>query len=299
MKKNSAEKALMLFGIFAPFVGVIVAICLLWNKMVSWRDIALMAFFYPLTGFGITIGYHRMLTHRSFEAKPVVKFILLVIGTMAVEGPARLWASTHIKHHANTDKEDDPHSPLKGFWHAHMGWFVWGDTTELDKYGSWLAKDPMVMFVSKTSLVWVVLRFLIPFLIGGWTGLVWGGLVAVFITHHVTWCVNSVCHIWGKRMFDTGDVSKNHFLIGLLALGEGWHNNHHAFPRSAFHGLRWWQIDLSAYIIRGMERLGWVTNVWRIPADSLEARLIKPENAAVEGVKNVRATAKTSSDAAR
>src|SRR5690348_16414853 len=192
MKKGWPEKALMIFGVIAPFAGTLVAIVLLWNRMVTWRDIALMAAFYVVSGLGITMGYHRMLTHRSFEAHPALKFLLLVAGSLAIEGPARLWAATHIKHHANTDKEDDPHSPLEGFWHAHMGWFVWGDTTDLKTYGKWMEKDPVVMFVSRTFIVWAVLRFVIPFLIGGWTGLVWGGLVSVFLCHHVTWSVNSV-----------------------------------------------------------------------------------------------------------
>jgi stearoyl-CoA desaturase (delta-9 desaturase) len=230
---------------------------------------------YFFTALGITIGYHRMLTHRSFETHPAVRFLFLVLGSMAIEGPALDWASIHIKHHANSDDDDDPHSPLHGFFHAHSGWFVSGFEAEPEVYGKWLLKDRMVMFASKTFFLWAALGFVIPYLLGGWTGVLWGGLVRVFLTHHVTWSVNSVCHTFGRRMFDTNDMSRNHWLVGLLAFGEGWHNNHHAFPRSAFHGLRWWQFDLSAYIIRALEWIGLAWDVWRIPAGSMQTRLAR------------------------
>jgi len=246
---------------------------LLWQRLVSWNDIAILAGMYFFTAIGITIGYHRMLTHRSFAAHPAVRFFFLMLGSMAVEGPALDWASIHIKHHANTGKEDDPHSPLDGFFHAHIGWFISGFLAEPDKYGTWLRKDRMVMFMSRTFFVWVVLGFAIPYLLGGWTGVLWGGLVRVFLTHHVTWSVNSVCHTFGRRMFETKDESRNHWLVGLLAFGEGWHNNHHAFPRSAFHGLRWYQFDLSAYVIRTLEVIGLARNVYRVPAAQLQARV--------------------------
>jgi stearoyl-CoA desaturase (delta-9 desaturase) len=275
MIKSRIEKAVMLIVVIAPFVGTGFAIVLLWQHLVTWRDIAILGAMYFFTAIGITIGYHRMLTHRSFEAHPIVRFIFLALGSIAVEGPAIEWASTHIKHHATTDTDEDPHSPLQGFFHAHVGWIVYGEKADPSTYGKWLLKDPIVMFVSKTFVFWVVLGFVIPYLIGGWTGVLWGGLVRVFFTHHVTWSVNSVCHTFGRRMFDTSDMSRNQWLVGLLAFGEGWHNNHHAFPRSAFHGLRWWQFDLSAYIIRGMERLGLIWNVWRIPRATLQARLAR------------------------
>jgi stearoyl-CoA desaturase (delta-9 desaturase) len=281
--KSRVESVLMLIGVTLPFLATLFAIVLLWQRMVTWRELTLMGVMYVLTGLGITMGYHRMLTHRSFEAHPVVKFLLLVLGSMGIEGPPHLWAATHIKHHARTDQEDDPHTPLQGFWHAHMGWFVGGMKTE-DVYGKWLEKDRMVMFVSRAFPVLAVLTFVLPFAAGGlwsgtwrgaWFGLLWGGLVRVFLCHHVTWSINSVCHVWGRRMFETQDVSKNNWIFGVLGFGEGWHNNHHAFPRSAFHGLRWWQIDISAYLIRLMERVRLARNVWRIPADRFEARLIR------------------------
>jgi stearoyl-CoA desaturase (delta-9 desaturase) len=275
MTTNRLERTVVLVLVIAPLLGTLFAIWLLWQRLVNWNDVAILVGLYFFTALGITVGYHRMLTHRSFEAHPAVRFSFLMLGSMAVEGPALYWASIHIKHHANTDGDDDPHSPLHGFFHAHMGWFVNIYHAETDIYGKWLLKDRMVMFMSKTFFLWAALGFVIPYLIGGWRAVLWGGLVRVFLTHHVTWSVNSVCHTFGRRMFDTNDLSKNQWLVGLLAFGEGWHNNHHAFPRSAFHGLRWWQFDLSAYIIRLLEWTGLAWNVWRIPAESLKARVTR------------------------
>jgi stearoyl-CoA desaturase (delta-9 desaturase) len=275
MTTNRLERTVVLVLVIAPLLGTLFAIWLLWQRLVNWNDVAILVGLYFFTALGITVGYHRMLTHRSFEAHPAARFSFLMLGSMAVEGPALDWASIHIKHHANTDGDDDPHSPLHGFFHAHMGWFVNIYHAETDIYGKWLLKDRMVMFMSKTFFLWAALGFVIPYLIGGWRAVLWGGLVRVFLTHHVTWSVNSVCHTFGRRMFDTNDLSKNQWLVGLLAFGEGWHNNHHAFPRSAFHGLRWWQFDLSAYIIRLLEWTGLAWNVWRIPAESLKARVTR------------------------
>jgi stearoyl-CoA desaturase (delta-9 desaturase) len=213
-----------------------------------------------------------MLTHRGFRPHPIVKFVLLVLGSMALEGPALQWAATHIKHHAQADREGDPHSPVEGFFHAHMGWIFGADSADPHVYSRNLVNDPVVVFVSRTSVLWAVLSLVLPFVIGGWTGLLWGGLVRIFLTHHVTWSVNSVCHTFGRREFETNDQSRNEWVVGLLAFGEGWHNNHHAFPRSAFHGLHWWQFDLSGYVIRALERLGLVHDVYRIPPDMIRRR---------------------------
>jgi stearoyl-CoA desaturase (delta-9 desaturase) len=276
MAKSRIEKTLVIVTVIVPIIGTLIAIWQLWQRYVGWTDVALLVTLYVLTGFGITIGFHRMLTHRSFEAHPVVRFILLALGSMTFQGSPLQWASIHIKHHAETDTEEDPHSPMEGFFHAHIGWLVTGPKADLEVYGKWLLKDPVVVFMSKTWFIWAGLGLIIPFAIGGWTGFVWGALVRIFLLNHVTWSVNSVCHTFGKRMFETTDMSKNNWLVGLLAMGEGWHNNHHAFPRSAFHGMRWYQFDASSYVIRLMERLGLVWNVYRVPAPSLAARLISP-----------------------
>ena len=264
MRSLTIKKIVMLVVVVLPFLATLFAIWLLWQRAVNWTDIALLIAFNVLAGLGVTVGYHRMLTHRSFQPHPVVKFIFLVLGSMAVEGPALEWAATHIKHHAHSDREGDPHSPVEGFWHAHMGWMFNRSFADPNVYCRNLVKDPIVFFVSRTFVLWVILSLAIPFAIGGWTGLLWGGLVRIFITHHITWSVNSVCHTFGKREFETRDQSRNEWIVGLLGLGEGWHNNHHAFPRSAFHGLHWWQFDLSGYVIWTLERVGLVRDVYRV-----------------------------------
>ncbi len=264
MRSLTIKKIVMLVVVVLPFLATLFAIWLLWQRAVNWTHIVLLIAFNVLAGLGVTVGYHRMLTHRSFQPHPVVKFIFLVLGSMAVEGPALEWAATHIKHHAHSDREGDPHSPVEGFWHAHMGWMFNRSFADPNVYCRNLVKDPIVVFVSRTFVLWVFLSLAIPFAIGGWTGLLWGGLVRIFITHHITWSVNSVCHTFGKREFETRDQSRNEWIVGLLGLGEGWHNNHHAFPRSAFHGLHWWQFDLSGYVIWTLERIGLVRDVYRV-----------------------------------
>ncbi len=275
MVSNRFERLVLLVLVIGPLVATAYAMVSLWNSWFVYEDLALLVGGFTITLLGITIGFHRMLTHRSFEAHPVLRVLLLIAGSMALQGPAAEWASVHIKHHAHADDEDDPHSPLKSFFHAHTGWFMGGYPADLQTYGSWMLKDRLIMGVTKTFLLWVALSFIIPFAIGGWSGLLWGGLVRVFLNHHITWSVNSICHTYGNRMFDTQDASRNNWLIGLLAMGEGWHNNHHAFPRSAFHGMRWYQIDISSYIIWMLERVGLVWNVQRIPEERIQARLAR------------------------
>jgi stearoyl-CoA desaturase (delta-9 desaturase) len=266
----------LIVAVIVPFLATLLAMVYLWNRLVTWRDVALLVTMYVLTGIGVTVGFHRLLTHRSFETWAPVRFILLMLGTMAVEAGPLTWASTHLKHHAHSDGADDPHSPLDGFYHAHLGWMLDGWAVEPSKHGPWLLQDRMVVFFERTFLVWALLGLWIPYLIGGWTGLLWGGLVRVFMTHHVTWSVNSVCHTFGTRSFHTRDRSRNNFLVGLLAFGEGWHNNHHAFPNSAFHGLAWWQIDVSAYVIRGLERCGLAWAVRRPSPEQMARRRVVP-----------------------
>jgi stearoyl-CoA desaturase (delta-9 desaturase) len=265
MRSNSLlNKLIVLVVVTVPLLATLLAIALLWERAAHWSDLVLLVIMYGLVGLGVTVGFHRMLTHRSFRPHPVVKFLLLVLGSMSIEGPALDWAATHIKHHAQADRPGDPHSPLEGFFHAHIGWLFNG-MADPDVYCRHLARDKMVVFVSRTFLLWTVLSLLIPFAIGGWSGLLWAGLVRIFLTHHVTWSVNSVCHTFGKREFETNDQSHNEWIVGLLAFGEGWHNNHHAFPRSAFHGLHWWQFDMSGYFIWTLERLSLAHDVYRIP----------------------------------
>ncbi len=271
MKPFSVYKAVVLVVVIVPLLATALALGLLWQRAVHWSDIVLLAVMYSLVALGVTVGFHRMLTHRSFRPHPVVKLVLLILGSMSLEGPALEWAATHIKHHAQADREGDPHSPVEGFFHAHIGW-LFDEKIDPNVYCRHLLKDPIVVFVSRTFFLW---SLVIPFALGGWTGLLWGGLVRIFLTHHVTWSVNSVCHTFGKREFETNDQSRNEWMVGLLAFGEGWHNNHHAFPRSAFHGLHWWQFDFSGYLIWTLERLRLAHDVYRIPPALRTRRLVQ------------------------
>ncbi len=245
--------------------------------MITLTDLLLLLVGYTLCALGITIGFHRMLTHKGFDAPDWIRAFFLICGSMALQGPAIKWAATHIQHHANSDEEEDPHSPVKSFFHGHVGWILDDFQADVPRYAAPLLKDKLVVFISNTFFLWVALGLLIPYLIGGWYGLLWGGAVRIFLNHHVTWAVNSVCHTYGGREFVTTDASRNNFLIGLLAMGEGWHNNHHAFPRSANHGMHWWQIDPSAYIIGVLEKVGLMKNVVRIAPERLAKRRLKAD----------------------
>jgi stearoyl-CoA desaturase (delta-9 desaturase) len=275
LEKNWIEKTAVFVIVFGPLLATIYAIATLWQRYVSPLDLALLLVFYVITGLGITVGHHRLLTHRSFETYPWVKAVLLICGAMAPEGPPGDWASLHLEHHAHSDTDADPHSPLVSLWHSHVGW-MFKKVPRPEIYGPWLRKDPVVVFVDRTWFVWAALSLLIPFAVGGWPGLLWGGLVRIFLTHHITWSVNSICHTFGQRPYATRDLSRNNWVMGLLAFGEGWHNNHHAFPRSAFHGLRWWQFDTSALFIRGLEKVGLAWNVQRVTPEA-ERRKTKTE----------------------
>jgi stearoyl-CoA desaturase (delta-9 desaturase) len=265
-----------------PFAAFVVAVVLLWNTAVSWRDLAIFAGMYFVTALGITIGYHRLFTHRAFDAPRPVRYAFAVLGSMAVQGPLIDWVADHRKHHAFTDVEGDPHSPhhdhgeglkgaLEGLWYAHMGWlFVTQGTAEKRRFARDLLDDRGMRHISRGFPWLVLLGLAIPFALGygitgsiaaGLTAVLWGGLVRIFMVHHVTWSVNSVCHFFGRRRFDTDDFSTNVFWLAIPSLGESWHHNHHAFPRSARHGLRWWEIDLSGLMILGMKKVGLARNV--------------------------------------
>ena len=274
------RKSILLVVVILPLVATLYAIYLLWNRYVNALDLALLGVMYVLTATGIGIGYHRMLTHRGFDAPAPVRFVFLALGSMAVQGPAIEWAATHVRHHAKADQEGDPHSPLEGFWHAHLGWLFREGIVESDVFAKPFWADRVTVFIHRTFFLWVALGFLIPAGIGYafagmrgfWGGLLWGGFVRVFLVHHVTWSVNSICHSFGKRPWATRDQSRNEWIVGLLALGEGWHNNHHAFPKSAIHGFRWWQFDFNAYLILALEKLRLVRNVEKPRLEELARR---------------------------
>ncbi|MCX6936067.1 MAG: acyl-CoA desaturase [Verrucomicrobia bacterium] len=280
-------KLILLALVWLPIFGVISAIILLWNRYVSWTDLILLLTLFIICSFGITLGFHRMLTHKSFQARPWLKTFLLISGSMAMQGPALHWAATHTQHHANSDEEDDPHSPIKSLWHAHAGWILDNFQPDIQRYAGALLKDPIIVAMNKTFWLWVFVGLFIPTTIGGataffygksilfgaFTGLIWGGFVRLFLNQHITWSVNSICHTFGRRSFETSDQSRNNWIFGLLAMGEGWHNNHHAFPRSARHGMHWTQPDFSAWLLWVLEKLGLVRDVVLISSHRIEARL--------------------------
>ncbi|MEX0886830.1 MAG: fatty acid desaturase [Phycisphaeraceae bacterium] len=277
-------RILNLTAVILPLVGLAAGAYLLWGQGFSWLHLGLMLGMYLLTTLGVTLGFHRLCTHRSFETNAVVKATLGILGSMAVQGPLLRWVATHRRHHQHADDHDDPHSPhqhgsgwwgsLRGLWHAHVGWLLERESPDLSRYVGDLRKDAVLRTVSALFPLWVLLGLLVPTALGGlftlsWTGallgFLWGGLARIFLVHHVTWSVNSVCHIWGSRPFASRDESRNNAFFGVLALGEGWHNNHHAFPTSARHGLRWWQFDATYLIIRAMACVGLASNV-KVPA---------------------------------
>src|SRR5215469_10747950 len=259
------HQILLALGLTAQVLYTIYALWDLQRIPLSSTEVELFVCLYALTGLRVTLGWHRMLTHRSYETYPVVKLILLILGAMANQGRPIDWAADHLKHHAHADREGDPHSPLDGFVHAHMAWIVTAKPAEREHYGSHLLRDPVVLLVDRTAALWVGVGLIIPFLVDGWSGLLWGGLVRIAIGNHVIFAVNSVCHTFGDQPFDTRDESRNNWWMALLSLGEGWHNNHHAFPSMAFHGMAPRQIDLTALVIRALAFLGLA---WRIQRPS-------------------------------
>jgi stearoyl-CoA desaturase (delta-9 desaturase) len=277
-------------AVVIPFLAFLGALVLLWNRAVGWTDLAILAGMYLITAFGITIGFHRMLTHRAFQTHKPIEYCFAVAGSMAVQGPVIDWVADHRKHHAHTDTEGDPHSPhvghgsgLRGLWHAHVGWlFDANGQADRRKYAPDLMDDRGMRWLNRHFLGLVGLSLLLPFaaglaatgtIVGAVTGMVWGGLVRVFFVHHVTWSINSICHFHGARRFDTPDHSTNVWWLAPASLGEAWHHNHHAFPRSAFAGLRWWELDFSGLVIRAMRRLGLAWNVVAIPPERQRQKL--------------------------
>jgi stearoyl-CoA desaturase (Delta-9 desaturase) len=278
-----------------PVVGLFVAGWQLWNDLLHWHDVVAFGVMYVVTGLGVTIGFHRLLTHRAFETSPAMRGVLAALGSAAIEGPVVAWVADHRKHHAFADEEGDPHSPhvghgggvrgtLRGLWHAHVGWlFLHTQRANKRRYAPDLLADPVVRRIDETFLLWVAVGLLAPFLLG-WvlggslaaalTGLLWGGLVRMFVVHHVTYSINSLCHVFGGRAFDTRDESRNVAWLAPFTFGESWHNNHHAFPTSAVHGLGRRQLDVSALVIGGLERLGLVWNVVRVPPERQQRRAL-------------------------
>ena len=289
-----AHKIVNLIGVPLPLVGLIAAIVLLWNQAIGPLELGLLVGLYVFTALGVTLGYHRMFTHRAFESSRAFRAIVAVLGSMAMQGSVITWVADHRKHHTFTDQEGDPHSPHlsgPGFWGASRacGTRTSGGCssplappTVSGSRGD-LLKDGVLRVIDKLFFLWVVLGFAIPFALG-WvvgggigaalTAVLWGGFVRVFLLHHVTWSINSVCHFFGRRRFDVEDESRNVFWLAPLSMGEAWHHNHHAFPTSAFHGLRPWErvADPTGLLIALLEKLGIVWNVVRVSPERQRAK---------------------------
>jgi stearoyl-CoA desaturase (delta-9 desaturase) len=290
---SRTHRVLNLAGVFLPFLAFILAIVLLWNELVDWSDLAVLASMYVLTGYGVTLGFHRLLTHRSFQTFKAVEYTLAALGSMAVQGPVMSWVADHRKHHAHTDKDGDPHSPhghggglrgaIAGLWYAHMGWlFDRAGQAAHERYARDLVEDPGMRAINRLFLLWVLAGFALPFGLGwliggtladGLTGALWGGAVRIFLLHHLTWSINSVCHFFGSRRFAIDDHSTNVFWLSLLTFGESWHHNHHAFPRSAMHGMRWWELDPTGWVVRGLKRARLIWNVVEITPERQAQKL--------------------------
>ena len=266
--------------IVGPLAALGLGVPLLWGRAIHLRDIIVAVILYAITGHGVTVGFHRLFTHGSFKPKRPLKIALAVAGSMAVEGSIVSWVANHRRHHMFSDKAGDPHSPnlggssllaqLKGFAHAHIGWFFLSDPTSAERFAPDLLADTDITTVNRMFPALTVVSLTLPFalgwllsgtLIGALTCLLWGGLARMVLLHHVTWSVNSVCHMFGRRPYETSDKSTNNWPLAILSMGESWHNLHHSYPSSARHGVGRWQIDSSAAAIRLFERAGWATKV--------------------------------------
>ncbi|HEY7890992.1 MAG TPA: acyl-CoA desaturase [Solirubrobacteraceae bacterium] len=277
-----------------PIALLGLAVWLAWGGTLHWQDLVVLGAVYALSGVGITVGYHRLFTHRSFKTTGFVRAVFAILGSAAVEGPVIEWVSTHRKHHRFSDRAGDPHSPhtdhgtglrgaLRGLFHAHVGWmFRSGGRAHPEHYAKDLLADRSLRVIDRLFGLWVLAGLALAFglgvaltgtVTGGLTGLLWGGAVRILILHHATFSINSLCHFFGRRRFRTADESRNLAWLALPTFGEAWHNNHHAFPTSAHHGLTRWQLDPGGWLIDGLERLGLAWDVVRIAPSTQQAKL--------------------------
>jgi stearoyl-CoA desaturase (delta-9 desaturase) len=296
MSVTTTRQVSNLVALCLPFLGFVLAVVLCWHRFVEPIDLVFLAVGYAATCLGITVGFHRLLTHRAFKTYPAVRYVLAVLGTLAVEGSVIKWVTDHRKHHDFADADGDPHSPheaglgaLKGLWHAHAGWlFTTVGQADRRRYGADLLKDRGIRAIDAAEKPLIAASLLLPFLLGllikgtltgGLVTLVWAGLVRIFLLHHATFSINSICHFFGRRRFDTEDESTNVGWLSLATFGESWHNNHHAFPTSAFHGLRGRELDIGGQFIRALERLGLAWDVVRVSPERQQRRVAGSGNA--------------------
>ena len=296
--QSLTEQVALAVFIAVPFLALLVAIPVAWGGWLSWTDLLIMGAMYWFTGHGITVGFHRLFTHRSFKPNRFVKNLLAIAGSMAVQGPIVRWVADHRKHHKFSDRDGDPHSPWKygtnlralwkGFWHAHMMWLFDSEQTVQRTYAPDLLKDKDLVRISRNFWAFVLLSMALPAALGGlvtwsWQGAVtaffWGSLVRVALLHHVTWSINSICHTIGDRPFVSRDRSANVWWLAIPSMGESWHNLHHADPTCARHGVRRGQLDTSARLIWLFEKAGWVSEVRWPVAERVRAKLVSAQAA--------------------
>ncbi len=290
-RRLGSEQFLVTLFIAVPTLALIAAVPFAWGWGLTWIDIVLAGFFYLLGGLGVTAGFHRYFTHRSFKANRALRIALAVAGSMAFQGSIITWVADHRRHHIFTDKEGDPHSPwlfgtsaaavVRGFWHAHLGWLFYKDKTNIHRFAPDLLADPDIRRVNQQNVGWSTLSLTMPVLLGGliswsWWGALtaffWAGLVRIAALHHVTWSTNSICHMIGNRPFTQRDRSTNFWPLAVLSMGESWHNLHHADPTCARHGVRRGQLDMTARLIWIFEKFGWAHDV-RWPSTRRLARV--------------------------
>ncbi len=287
-RSRRLERRVALVSIVAPFLGTVVAIVSLWGYAIGPRELGLLAVMYSISVVGLGLGYHRYFSHASFQTSAAGRALLAILGSISAEGPPLYWAAIHRRHHQFSDRPGDPHSPnlhgdgvgglLRGLWHAHTGWLFVHESTDWSRWVPDLLRDRMLFRINQLYFLWIALGLAIPAAIGGALsgtlegaalGFLWGSAVRIFLVHHMTWSVNSISHVWGARPYESRDSSCNNPLIAVMTFGDGWHNNHHAFPTSAFHGLEWWEIDVTNYLILALEATGLI---WKVNHPPEKAR---------------------------
>jgi stearoyl-CoA desaturase (Delta-9 desaturase) len=287
--KRHGEQFMLYTFVIVPFLAFLAAVPVAWGWGLGWTDVILFVVFYYVSGLGVTIGYHRHFTPGSFKANRPLRIAMAIAGSMAIEGPVIRWVADHRRHHAHSDRDGDPHSPwrygettgalLKGLFWAHLGWMFDENHTNREKYTPDLLADKDIRIVDRLFLLWLLLSIFLPPAIAGlihmsWAAALsaffWASLVRIFLLHHVTWSINSICHTIGERPFQARDKSTNFWPLAILSFGESWHNMHHADPTAARHGVLKGQLDTSARIIWIFEKLGWATDVRWPKADRLQ-----------------------------
>ncbi|MDQ3914015.1 MAG: acyl-CoA desaturase [Actinomycetota bacterium] len=289
------QRRLVLVVTIVPFLGFLAAVWSLWGTGLSVLDAALFLVMYVGTGLGVTVGFHRYFTHQGFEAPSWLRAGLAIAGSMAIQGPVIRWVADHRRHHAFSDQPGDPHSPhldegpgvkgvLKGLWHAHIGWFFDEEQTSARRWAPDLVKDPVMRKIDALFPLWALLSFALPPALGfavtgtaagALSAFLWGSLARIFFLHHVTWSVNSICHFYGNRPYRTTDYSTNNWLLAVVSFGESWHNNHHAFPTSAVHGIERGQFDMTGIVIRFLQRLRIVRDVKVVTPKQLAGKRVQ------------------------